>query len=71
MLTHSNLIANIVVLEGVEGPTFTSKDVINGVLPFFHVSSIEPHVRPSSSLTNPSSFYQIYGMQVLMNLTLW
>lgn len=66
MLTHYNLVANLVTLNAIEGETFSSNDVINGVLPFFHV-----HV-PSVQLTILLTMIeQIYGMQILMNFTLW
>ncbi len=50
MLTHRNLVANIVQTQGVLDPvnTITEDDVLIGILPFFH----------------------IYGMLVIMNLSL-
>jgi len=50
MLTHRNLVANIVQTKGVLDPvnTITEDDVLIGILPFFH----------------------IYGMLVIMNMSL-
>ncbi|MCA9900809.1 MAG: 4-coumarate--CoA ligase family protein [Ardenticatenaceae bacterium] len=49
MLTHRNIVANIVQVEGVSGiELVTAEDTIMGILPFFH----------------------IYGMVVIMNMSL-
>ena len=49
MLTHNNIVANIVQVEGVTGIELVEEDdVVMGILPFFH----------------------IYGMVVIMNMSL-
>ncbi len=74
MLTHYNLIANLLQLEGSEGKFFTPSDVTCGVLPFFHIYGMQVFTVEEFLVLCGYIIYLFFfkcTIQVILNFSLW